>query len=1088
MSSLDRDKNTTYWRSLEAFEARLESDPKLRSFVENEFPEQAADLLDPLSRRRFIQLMGASMALAGVAGTAGCQRWEREEIVPLSRRPEDYVPGESRYFATALELGGVADGLLVESYDGRPIKVEGNPQHPFGTHATTTFAQASLLHLYDPDRSMTVRGKGGSEASWDDIEGLVRALGNGDGTGLRILAEGHGSPTLARLRGEFLARFPAARWYEYEPVSLINDNERLGLQMAQMVPEGVSGLRAVPQLDKARRIVALEADLFDLHPARLQLSAGYAKGRQPQALLEGSTPEAMNRLYAIEASFTTSGASADHRLPLPVSHMLPFLDALEAAFMTIGRLRNANVAPMPRLVDMGVEALQKLRTENNPAIAALSEKTLRFAAALAADLLDNIRQSVVVAGPHLPPEVHARVAYMNALLVANGNTVLYHALPEGDRPSQLQDIVALGQEMHAGQVDTLFILGGNPLYTAPADVDFAGGLQKVKTSVHLSEYHDETSAACTWHLPRTHYLESWGDTRSYDGTHTIVQPLIEPMWRDMQNRTAKSPIELVAMLLGRGNVDGQALVHETFARSAGGLGDAGWRQALHDGFVAGSAFAVTPPRPPRKVDTPAPAVVGANALEVVFRPSTHTFDGRFANNAWMQELPDFITKLTWDNAALINPNTATQLGVSNGELIELQVNGKSARVAVYTLPGQARGTISVALGHGRSRAGRVGGHMDEGVAPTGFDVYGLRVSTTPYVATGATVRGTGARYELATTQDHWNLDQIGRDGIEERLPMLVREATAEEYSRSPEVIAEREHQVDVPGFTPTQNGKSLWDEHDYDKRRGEESPQYRRADDLDGVTRYRHRWGMSIDLGKCTGCNACTIACQAENNIPVVGKTQVINNREMHWIRIDRYFGGPDLRDEPQIAYQPLPCQQCENAPCEQVCPVGATIHSDEGLNDMAYNRCVGTRYCLNNCPYRVRRFNFLEYRDRHDSVGGPLSDSRNAVRKLLFNPEVTVRSRGVMEKCTFCVQRIQKTKIRYKNQGQEQVPDGAVLTACQQVCPTDAIVFGDLNDKDSMVSKAHGEKRAYALLESFNTKPRNLYLGRIRNPNPYLG
>jgi MoCo/4Fe-4S cofactor protein with predicted Tat translocation signal len=1084
MSSLDRDQSTTYWRSLEAFEARLESDPKLRAYVENEFPEQAADLIDPVSRRRFIQLMGASMALAGVAGTAGCQTWEREEIVPLSRRPEDYVPGESRHYATAFELGGVADGLLVQSYDGRPIKVEGNPQHPFSTHATTTFAQASVLHLYDPDRSTSVRGKGGAEtASWDDIEALIRGLASGNGAGLRILAEGSSSPTLARLRGEFEARFEAAKWYEYEPVSLTNDNERLGLQMAGMVPDGVTGLRAVPRLDRARRIVSLEADLFDLHPARLQLSAGYATGRQPQ------TPDAMNRLYAVESTFTTSGASADHRLPLPASHMLAFLEAFELAFVTIERLRNEGGGPMAGLVDRGVEALEKLQRENNAAIAALSGKALRFASAMAADLLEHARESVIVAGPGLPPEVHARVAHVNALLGADGNTVVYHALPEGNRPAQMQDIAALGQEMKAGQVTTLVILGGNPVYTAPADVDFASGLQQVATSLHLSEYYDETSAACTWHAPRTNYLESWGDTRSYDGTHTIVQPLLEPMWRDMQNRTARSPSELVAMLLGRANVDAQALVRDTFARSLGGLGDAAWRQALHDGFAAGSAFPAATPRQPRKLDTPAPAEVGPGALEVVFRPSTHTFDGRFANNAWMQELPDFITKLTWDNAAMINPNTASQIGVANGDIIELTVNGKSTRVPVYTLPGQARSSIAVALGHGRTRAGRVGGHTGEGVESPGFDVYGLRTSAAPYVANGATVRGTGETYELATTQDHWNLDKIGLDGIAERLPQLVREATAEEYATHPEVVSEREHVTKVPDFVPAYNGASLWKEHEYTSRRGEGTSNDRLRDEgSEGATRYRHRWGMTIDLGKCTGCNACMVACQAENNIPVVGKEQVINNREMHWIRIDRYFGGADLRDEPVIAHQPVHCQQCENAPCEQVCPVGATVHSEEGLNDMAYNRCVGTRYCLNNCPYRVRRFNFLDYRNRGDSVGGSLEDSRNAVRKLLFNPEVTVRSRGVMEKCTFCVQRIQKTKIQYKNQGQEAVPDGAIQTACQQACPTNAIVFGDLNDQNSAVLALQKEKRAYALLEAFNTKPRNLYLARIRNPNPYLG
>ncbi|ACY14950.1 TAT-variant-translocated molybdopterin oxidoreductase [Haliangium ochraceum] len=1083
MSSLDRDQTPTYWRSLEAFEARLDTDADLRARVESEFPEQAADLMDPLSRRRFMQLMGASMALAGVATSAGCQRWEREEIVPLSTRPEGYVPGEARYYATTLEIGGVGEGVLVQTYDGRPIKVEGNPMHPFGTGATTTFAQASVLSLYDPDRSMRVRNREGT-GGWDEVSALITGqVAIGDGTGLRVLSEASSSPTLARLRQAFLTRYPNARWYEYEPVSF--DNERLGLGMAQGGEAG-NALRAIPLLARAKRILSLEADIFGLHPARLRLAADFARGRGQ----DGENGGEMSRLYAVESTFTTAGTSADHRLPLPASHIGAFINVLVAAFEFAGKqLSGGNAAETTTQVQNALTATRSGEAGDpqraamfetvRPALAVLPERSLAFIAALATDLAEHRGESVVVAGPGLSPELHANVAALNSMLGAQGQTVAYATMPGDRSSSHLQDIVALAGEMRAGAVQNLIVLGGNPAYTAPAELGFAELLGKVANSIHLGEYYDETAAACAWHVPQLHTMESWGDARSYDGTYSLVQPLIEPMWRDRQNRPGRTASEMVAMLLGRGEVNGQLLVRETFDANFGG-GDKAWRLALHNGFVQNSAFPVEVARGITRVDTPEPAAIGAGAYEVVFRPSSHTYDGRFANNAWMQELPDFITKLTWDNAALINPNTAEQMGVKNGELIALTLGGQSVELPVYTLPGQARGSIAVALGHGRTHAGRVAGLASENIPSTGFNVYGLRSSAAAYVGTGVTVSGTGKSYPLASTQDHWNMDEIGREGIEERLPELIRESTSSEYRNKPGVIAEAEHEIVMPAFVPDQNGKSLFEEHGYaDQRTGT------LGDSDEEVSRYQHKWGMAIDLGKCTGCNACVVACQAENNIPVVGKQEVMNSREMHWIRIDRYFAGAELKDDPHIAHQPVACQQCEMAPCEQVCPVGATIHSSEGLNDMVYNRCVGTRYCLNNCPYRVRRFNFLDYQGRSEAPGGSMDDARNAVRKLLFNPEVTVRSRGVMEKCTFCVQRIQQVKIAAKNAGVEEVPDGAIRTACQQACPAGAIEFGDLNDENSRVSRAHSLPRSYALLTNFYTRPRNLFLARIRNPNP---
>ncbi len=1065
MSSLDRDPPTTYWRSLEAFESELERDPELRNFVESEFPEQADDLSDPFSRRRFMQLMGASLALAGIAGNAGCQRWEREEIVPLSQRPENYVPGVPQQFATAIDMGGVAEGLVVTSYDGRPIKVEGNPEHPFSGGATTAFSQASVLNLYDPDRSYApMRQDGAGAATWEDFESFLReTVIAGSGDGLRVLSAASSSPTLARLGRELVAKYPQAKWYEYEPISF--DNERLGLRQAGIGGDS-GGARAIAKLDQAARILTLDADIFVGHPARLRYARDYASRRRPDEIRRSAPDTVTNRLYAVESTFTSTGTIADHRLPLPSSHMSDFVDALETAFDWVKKLGRVGANASDRVLEQLVKAMP-------PQDGQLTERTLKFAAAVAADLLSRRGESVIIAGTGLPPEVHARVVNLNRQLEANNKTVEYVALPDAERMVHNEAIKALKAEIDTGAVKSLVILGGNPAYDAPGDLSFADAIGKVASSVHLSTHRNETSAQTTWHVPQSHYLESWGDARAYDGTVSVVQPLIEPLWG------SKTAVELVAMMLDRGDASGLTLVRETFDGEYGqGQGDNGWRKVLHDGFVADSRYETINPGATRTIERQLPKVqLGGGSLEVVFLPSSHAYDGRYANNAWLQETPDFVTKLTWDNAALINPNTADDLEIKTGDVITLQRDGRSVDVAVYTLPGQARNSIALSLGHGRQMAGRVGGQGDE-VTPSGFDVYPLRSSDSATIAIGVVVQKTGRTYQLVTTQDHWDYaDATGRDGVNTRVDSLVREVTTDEMRGDVyKAVAKKEHDVAMPTFVPVENGKSLWQEHNYDGPR---------EGDTGDAPRYK--WGMAIDLDKCTGCNSCMLACQAENNVPVVGKEQVARSREMHWIRIDRYFAGDDLRDNPRIAHQPVACQQCENAPCEQVCPVGATIHSAEGLNDMIYNRCVGTRYCLNNCPYKVRRFNFLDYMNRPQAPGGSLSSARNRVRQLLFNPEVTVRSRGVMEKCTFCVQRIQNTKIKAKNE-RRRLRDGEVLAACQQACPTSAIAFGDLNDQDSMVSKAHAQPRKYALLGLLNVKPRNLFLARVRNPNPELG
>ncbi len=1013
MSSIE---DKPLWRSLAELEGSAPDSPDL--------PHPAAgleeDLADPLTRRRFMQLMGASAALAG-AVSAGCRRWEKEEIVPLDQRPDGYVPGVPKHFATAMELSGVATGLLVTSYDGRPIKVEGNPDHPFTGGASTALAQASILSLYDPDRSRApVRRQSGNKlpATWEDFAALAKKLTvRASESKIRVLSEASSSPTLERLRGLLARRYPNLVWHEYEPIG--RESERIATNQVFG-----SLRRPVPALDKAKTIVALDADLFSDHPAALHNARGFAAGRRPEV-------GAMGRLYAVESTLSSTGAVADHRLPLRSELVLPFLMSVEA----------------------------KLEGKPGPDAAFLGdEKVARFRDAIAKDLAGAREQGVICVGHRQPPEVHMLAARLNAPAV--GHALDYVFDPAGNPLARADGIAELVAAMNTGAVDTLLILGGNPVYDAPVDLELAKALSLVPTTIHLSEYDDETSAQCAWHLPRAHYLESWGDARAWDGTYGVLQPLIAPL------HGGRSAIEIVALLLGRDVKSGEELVRETFPEVTGTPkgDDAAWRKALHDGFVPNTS--------PQKVSSrvgnvPEPelperlskygAELPNGELEVVFTSSPHSYDGRFANNAWLQEIPDFATKLTWENAALIGPSTAESLGVENNTEIEITVGGRTLRIPAYVMPGQAPGSIALALGHGRTRAGRVGGLTAEGVAPTGFDTYALRTSAAPFIATGASVRATGKHYRLANTQDHFQIDARGQRAVEKRAPMLVRRGSLDDYQAfvHEHEGADPEH---MPEFGSSAHHPALFSLF---------SPP---------VEYTGYKWGMTIDLSHCTGCSACVVACQAENNIPVVGRDGVLRNREMQWLRVDRYFAGDP--DDPEVYYQPVPCQQCENAPCEQVCPVGATLHSDEGLNDMAYNRCVGTRYCMNNCAYKVRRFNFFNYNK-------DLENPRNQIRRLLFNPEVTLRSRGVMEKCTFCVQRIEKAKISAKNQNR-RVADGDIKTACEQACPTGAIVFGDLN-QDSVVRDRQMLPRAYSMLREFNTRPRNLYLARIGNPNPAL-
>jgi MoCo/4Fe-4S cofactor protein with predicted Tat translocation signal len=986
-----------YWRSL----GELENTPEFEEMLHREFPEAASEFPAGVSRRRWLQLMGASFALAGVTGC----RYQQDKIVPLSARPVDRIPGKPQRYATSIELAGGVRHLLMTCYDGRPLKVEGNPDHPAGQRGTDAWAQACILGLYDPDRGTKLVQRSGQQVftkSWtdvdDELDGWIRDWRAADGEGLAVLVEPTESLALRQMLDRFQQTYPAAKVYQH--ASIPRDNAVRGAQLAFGQP-----YRSRLALDQAQVIVALDADFLVDDPDALRLARDFAAGRDAD---QGK----MNRLYAVESQFTVTGASADHRLAVKSSEMSAVLSEIE------------------RLIDQHAEA-------GKVAVDSAGSKRDRILRAIADDLLSHPGRSVVVAGLRQPPEVHARVHRLNARLKNPGQTVTFFE----DRVPAYGDLKTLAADASGGKIRALIILGGNPVYDAPADVDMAAALDKVERTVHVSVYENETSLLCQWYLPLAHPFEAWGDARAWDGTISVAQPLIEPLCQ------GRSPLQVLAQLCGDRR-ELQMIVRQAIEAAGGGtpLSELQWRRLLHDGYLEGSAFQPVEVQLAEAADEQAEADLAAGDIEVVFCPDAAVYDGRFANNGWLQETPRFLSKLTWDNAALLSPATAERLGVQHGELIRLTAGDQSLEIAAFVLPGQAEGSIGVALGYGRTAAGMVGGSEAAGIAPVGVNANRLRTSDGMFFRTGVSVTGTGQTYPLATTQDHHAIDRVGMEETGRRTGLLIREADLEYFQAHPDFA---QHMVHHPPL------KSLWTEFSFDG----------------------YAWGMSIDLNKCIGCNACMLACQSENNVPVVGKEQVSRNREMHWIRVDRYFSG-DL-DDPQAVHQPVACHHCELAPCEQVCPVAATVHSDEGLNDMVYNRCIGTRYCGNNCPFKVRRFNYFDYTK-------PVTTPGRELVQLSLNPEVTVRSRGVMEKCTYCVQRIQNGKIDARAQ-RRPLQDGEILTACQQACPTQAIEFGDVNQPASLVAQAHANPRAYALLAELNIKPRTYYLARIRNPHPAL-
>jgi molybdopterin-containing oxidoreductase family iron-sulfur binding subunit len=1019
----------TYWRSL----AQIDDRPEYRDALEREFPEGASQLADAVTRREMIQLLGASLSLAGLAG---CRR-PVEEIVPYVSAPEDVVPGIPRYYATTMPFRRSAYGLIVESHEGRPTKIEGNPEHPATLGASSTRVQASVLGLYDPDRSQTVTLKG-QRKSWSDFvtewTRLSTAHAADGGASLAVLSQSFASPTMARLASELRGRYPRLHWATYEAIS--EENRLAGLRQATGRDVDV-----MLRFDRAAVILCLDADPLLTDSEMIRHARGFAKGRAVSTSSEHSSTGseqapstspgqglpggAMNRLYAVEGVYSLTGAMADHRLRLESRRIAPFVAALAAR--------------------LGVPGAA------NPSEGVLAGVDPRWIDALAKDLLAHRGAGLIVAGDRQPAAVHAAVCAMNGHLGNTGKTVSYFETKDAAVPSAAS-LASVVSAMNAGAIQTLVILGGNPVFDAPADLDFAAALSKVPHSIAVGHSVDETSSKAEWHIPRAHYLESWGDARAVGGTLSVVQPLILPLFG------GKSDIEVLGLMVTGKDRPGYDVVRETWTPILGEAEfDRKWNRVLHDGLLADSELPEVVPETAAEPFAELARAAGSGAadgasgsgLEIVFVASPALHDGRFANDAWLQELPDPLTKLTWDNPALVSPKTAETLGVGDEDVVQLDYSGRSLELPVCILPGMADGVVALTLGYGRSRAGRIGSGV-------GFNTFTLRTSTAAGFDGGLTVARRGRTHPLSATQNHGSME--GRP--------IVRESTLAELRSASSAPAEGEHaegghapalEKEVAGpmgvFPADPHHFSLWKEHAYD-----EGPQ----------------WGMTIDLNACIGCNACMTACQSENNVPVVGKAQVANGREMHWVRVDRYFTG-DPEGSPEIVFQPVPCMHCEDAPCEQVGPVAATVHDSQGLNVMVYNRCIGTRYCSNNCPYKVRRFNFFNFtKDTPD------------VLRLAMNPDVTVRARGVMEKCTYCTQRITRARIDAKLAGRE-LRDGDVRTACQQACPASAIEFGNLRDPSSRVAKAKADPRNYSLLAELNTKPRTTYLAKVRNPNPDL-
>ena len=1074
-----------YWKSLDD----LAETPAFKDWIEREFPAGAADM-EGVNRRHFMKVMAASFGLAGL-GMAGCRRPE-QNILPYSKQPENVIPGVPVYYTSSMPSARDNVPVIVETHTGRPTKIEGNPSfEPYGG-ATTVYTQASILDLYDPDRATKSKASGAtlsSAAVRDRLDALRQTHGANQGAGLVFLAEPSTSPSRAKLVKQIKQAFPKAIWAE---------NTAIDQSTSEQAAQAVFGqsLRSLPEFTKAKRVLALDAEFLMNVDGSLSQARDFTKTRKVK---DSKDAKKMSRHYSVESTLTSTGSMADHRLRLSSSQMGAFIAQVGAAVLNKKHVGGPLAAELAKIGgSLKVDA--------------------QWVDACATDLVENAGHSIIIAGEHLPKSVHAIVIAINEALSAPIN---YVAVPTAE-----QGIAAAVARLNKGAVETLVILGGNPVYDAPIDLNWSAAQAQATESIYIGGSANETSEAASLFIARSHYLETWGDGRTFDGTLVPVQPMIEPLFETFNE------LEILARLAGESVTDGYSITQATFAE----LGGSDFNKFLSDGVLDGSAYNSASPvldylqvASAIKSDELKAFELSADQLEVRFAPSSHAYDGRFANNGWMMECPDPITKLTWDNAIQISPSLARELestqgiqifpskkpmnkqsdffegakgtlqtnkanfrrGKEDAVVVELTVNGVTIEAPIHVVPGLANYTVVLPLGMGRKVVGRVG----QGV---GFDAYAARTSSSLGCALGASIKLTEKTFFLANTQEHWSME--GR--------ALVRENTATGYAKKPDFV----NKVGVESHAPLNYGK------DADKSLQEQSVnQYRGNSAYDHISFSKpapnvkvwkgnedkfpvpQQWGMAIDMNSCIGCSACVVACQSENNVPIVGKDQVLRGREMHWMRIDRYFSAEqydqtEVPDDVQVSYMGMMCQHCENAPCEQVCPVNATVHDTSGLNTMAYNRCVGTRYCANNCPYKVRRFNFLDWNKRQigEFYKGPLGPvDEPELEKMNANPNVTVRMRGVMEKCTFCTQRIEAAKIEQKRlagaSDDIRIADGNIKVACQQVCPTDAITFGDISDADSEVSKMKANDRNYSVLGYLNARPRTTYLARLRNPNPEM-
>jgi len=1020
------EKNPRIWRSLREHE----NDPEFLRHLQTEFP-RGADVYQEsgLSKRDFMKLMGASIALAGV-GLTGCRRPE-SYLVPFTNGVEYTIPGKFLYYATSMPARFGAIPLIATTSDGRPTKLEGNPLHPYSNGGTDSFAQSAILDLYDPHRSKHITQKGEIVES-ATFDAHLESLAAGTGEGIAILAETKDSPTRNRLRAAIQAKFPKLLWAEYDPLAA---EPTVVANKASFGPN----VRLLPNFNRADIVLAIDSDFLNPIETGIGFAQGFAARRNPE---QKGAP--MNRLYVVENHYTVTGGMADHRLRCKVSAIGEFTRQLALALA--GQTRDSNLAAVAAAYPSAQSSLDAAWVNE-----------------CAADLAKNAGRSIVLTGPLTPAPVQVLV---NAINSALGNIGATLTPVKTDTPAAAS-IEDLSQAITKGQVKTLLILEANPAHNAPANLDFAKLLSTVPDTIHLGLFEDETAKLCRWHVPAAHFLETWGDVRTFDGTYTSVQPMVLPLWNGV------SDLEILNKLAGAPTPEGPALVRQTFQTIAANPGPDGWNAFLRDGFLPDSAFAQTTAT--FNAETAATlaksaVIVQPDAMELVFLQSSSVDDGRYANNSWLLETPDFVTKLTWDNAILVSPATANKLGIKSNnfnvlgeiaeklgndvnydliaDIVEISDGITTIEAAAIVAPGHADDSLSIALGYGRKSVSAL-------MENVGFNAYPLRRSHCMRTLGSVTCKVTDRDYPMAQTQEHRSME--GRD--------LVREGTLERFDKDPKFAQTMGMDSHIPPNISLYTHPELTS---------------------------REQWGMTVDLNTCTGCNACVVACQAENNVPVVGKDQVRKNRDMAWIRLDRYFAGE--AEDPEMLSQAIMCQHCENAPCETVCPVNATVHSEDGLNLMAYNRCIGTRYCANNCPWKVRRFNYFDYNQRpiDELYWGPLAKKGMADSlKMAKNPNVTVRMRGVMEKCTFCIQRIEEAKIsRLVEAGPtpaSETPIASFKVACQQACPNESIVFGDIANPTSQVARLQKDARGYTMFKYVNASPRVTYLARIRNPNPKM-